>query len=112
MSFITAADLAKAESFRTRVKMAAVRIAGTVLNENVANFGGVQAQKRLALAQAVLRDPDAQVNGFIYPVISNPAIAQVGLDATDGDFEFQVASVWDSVAGVSIADRAPAPTGE
>lgn len=105
MSYIATADLANADSFRTRVKMAAVRVAGTVLGEDIAELGQMQAMKRLDLAQRVLRDPDAVLGSFIYPVVANPQIAAVGLEATDGDLEFQVATVWDAVAGVSIADR-------
>jgi hypothetical protein len=105
VSYIAQADLAQAESFRTRVKMATVQVAGTILNEDVSGFGQVQAMKRLDLAQRVLRDPDATVSGFVYPVVSNAAVAEAGLDAADQDFQFVVASVWDAVAGVSITDR-------
>ena len=105
MSYIARADLAQAASFRTRVKMATVEVAGTILNEDISSFGQVQAMKRLDLAQRVLRDPDATVGGFVYPVVANTAIGNAGLDASDGDFQFVVATVWDAVAGVSIGDR-------
>jgi hypothetical protein len=85
--------------------MATVKVAGTVLAEDPSTLGSIQAQKRLGLAQVVLRDPDAQLPAFIYPVVSNPAIAAAGLDAPDGDLEFQVTQVWDAVAGVTTADK-------
>jgi hypothetical protein len=104
MSFIAAADLAQAASFRTRVKMGTVKVAGTVLDEDTSTMPPAQRDKRLALAQQVLKDPDFTLGSFIYPVISNAVIASSGLDTTDADLEYQITTVWDDVAGVTHAD--------
>jgi hypothetical protein len=67
----------------------------------------IRASKRYLLASDVFRDPENGVRRFIWPVVANPAIAQVGLDATDGDLEYQVAVTWDAVAGVQASELEP-----
>lgn len=104
MSFIATSDLASAASFRTRLTSCIVKVAGTVLDEDQSAHPDPVADKRLTLAQSILREPTAQAQAFIWPVLSNGAIAAAGLDATDADLEYQVTQVWDSLAGVTRAD--------
>lgn len=88
-------DIAQASSFRHRLIACVVKTAGTILNEDNA------APERVALARAAVIDPNSIAERFIWPMLSNPAIAAAGIQASDGDLEFQCAQVWDIVAGVS-----------
>ena len=105
MSYLTTRDLAFAQSFRTRVMVAIVDIAGDVLGEAQGSMTAIHYQKRSDLARNALRDPEPIVSAFIWPVLSNSVIANSGLDTPDGDLAFQVSAVWDAVAGVSAADK-------
>lgn len=107
MAFLNTNDLANAQSFLARVKVALVKQAGVVISENTDQMNANRAMKRYILATDCFRDPDAATRRFIWPVVANPAIAQVGLDAPDTDLEYQVAVVWDSVAGVQLSEQEP-----
>lgn len=87
-------DIAQASSFRHRLIACVVKTAGSVLNESDAPEG------RVALARAAVIDPNSIAERFIWPMLSNPTIAAAGIQATDGDLEFQCAQVWNVVAGV------------
>lgn len=106
MSYLNTSDLVRADSFRARVLVGLVNVAGTVLAENQTEMSTARAEKRTALANNVLRDPEPIVSAFIWPVVSNVTIAQKGLDSSDGELEYQITQVWDIVAGVTNADKA------
>ena len=108
MSFLNTADLANAASFRTRITMALVKVAGYVIGEEQpADRSDAWHDKRSDLARNVLRDPVAIVGAFIWPVLTNGTIIEKGLDSLDSDIEYVVNVLWDTVAGVSREDKAP-----
>lgn len=109
MGFLETADLAAATSFRMRLMACIVKVAGTVQDEDQSNMAGPHGSKRLDLASSVMLDPAAKAPAFIWPVLSNQTIAAAGLDAADGDLEYQVNQVWDHVAGVTRFDKIVAP---
>lgn len=110
MGFLETSDLANAVSFRLRLTSCIVKVAGTILAEDQNSMGKPQGDKRVELASAVMRAPETQVSAFIWPVLSNSTIAGAGLDAADGDIEYQVTQVWDQVAGVTRYDKIVATT--
>lgn len=106
MSFITVSDLAQAASFRTRITVALVTVAGGLVVDAAENsLPPAQRDKRYALAQSVLRDPTAITSAFVWPILANATIAQKGLATDDGEFVFQIVQIWDVVAGVVPADK-------
>lgn len=105
MSYLNTADLAKAASFRARLVSGIVTEAGNVLNESQGTRSNAWEEKRVQLANNVLTDPENKAYAFVWPVLSNVYIAQAGLDAADADIATQIAAMWDTVAGVSTADK-------
>ena len=103
MPFLHTYDLAQSVSFRRRLTPCIAKVAGIVLQ--TADTGKYSLDlKRKELARTVLRDPELASNQFIWPVLSNVSIAGAGLDATDGDIEYQVGEIWNVVAGVNQND--------
>lgn len=88
--------------FNGRVAMSLVMTAQNVKNEAVDAHNRAKHDKRLILANQVLRDPMFTVSKFIYDIASNVAIAEAGpLNSLDGDLDYVIASNWDIKAGVS-----------
>lgn len=110
MGYLETNDLAEATSFRNRLKIALVDVAGDVLAEDPTTTTQAASEKRVTLCNNVLRDPAAMVPAFVWPVLTNPEIASDGLDSTDEQLKDQVNTVWNTVAGVSAADLVE-PTG-
>lgn len=107
MAFLNTYDLAKAASFRPKVTIGMVKVAAQVAVEDTSAMSEGRATKRRALAELCLRQPEHQTDIFVWSVLANPVIAQAGLDASDGDVEYQVNQVFDSLAGVTNAELAP-----
>jgi len=107
VSFINTADLADSASFKARVKVTVATVAVSVWAEDATGMSEQRHDKRLALARAVLASPQQYADLFVWPVLANVTIAQAGLDATDGDLQYQVGQVWDAMAGVTAADLQP-----
>ena len=108
MSFLNIADLANAASFRTRITIALVQAAGTVIGETQPDDrSDVWQDKRVELARNVLRDPVSIVGAFIWPVLTNGDVAAAGLDSPDQDILYVVNVLWDTVAGVTREDKTP-----
>ena len=105
MSYLNTYDLAQASSFRNRLTAAIVNRAGIVITESMDGLGPQQHAKRYGLAVQVLSDPETAMLRFVWPVLANPTIAGKGLDSTDGEIDYQIAQVWDALAGVTAADR-------
>ena len=105
MSYIETADLADASSFRRRLAPCVAQVAGTVVAEEQTGKTQVD-QKRNELARLALRDPVNVANSFVWGVLSNPVIAEAGIEAADGDIEYQVTQMWSTIAGVTAADEA------
>jgi len=105
MSYLNTYDLAQASSFRNRLVSAIVSSAGFIMSESMDGLGPQQHAKRHGLAMEVLNAPEHMVQRFIWPVLANTTIAQKGLDTSDGELNFQIATVWDSLAGVTAQDK-------
>lgn len=101
MSYIDVSDLAEAVSFRTRVKVAIVKAAANIVHESPASYTPARAEKRAALARAILADPAAYTVLFVWPVVANVSIAANGLASSDGDLDYQVSAIFDAMAGVT-----------
>jgi hypothetical protein len=103
MSLIHMSDVANAPSFKNRLIACIVKTAGDVFQEAPHESPAV-ANKRRALADAAMMDPQSVAQRFVWPMLSNPAIAAAGIEATDSDLEYQCAQVWNTVAGVVSTD--------
>lgn len=104
-SYLNINELASSPSFRGRVQAALAVRAAAVLGE--ADKPPAQLEKRQRLARESLTDPASKVNAFIWLVVTNDAIRQAGMDATDPDLEWVIDWAWDQVAGVTPVDRTP-----
>lgn len=96
---IEAAALAKHELFRDRVTVAMLKAAVAVAAE-AASGDARTDDLRGNLATNVLNDPLGHTGRFAWAVVTNPSVADQGLNTPDGDIEFVVASVWNHIAGV------------
>lgn len=105
MSFLNIADLAEANSFKRRMHPAIAKVAGTILTSQPTGRYNVDS-KRQTLARQALRDPSSVATAFVWAVLSNPVIAEKGLDATDGELEYQITVSWNTIAGVTVSDEA------
>lgn len=101
MSYINVNDLAEAESFKIRVKIAIVKAAANVVHEDGSGFSEGRRNKRNAMARGILLDPTTHAQLFVWGVVANPTIAANGLDSPDGDLDYQVSAIFDAMAGVT-----------
>lgn len=101
-------DVANSNSFRQRLTPGIAQTAMQVLQESPGDKPFVY-QKRRELAQRALRDPELVSNEFVWPVLSNAAIAAAGVSAPDGDLLYQISAIWSVVAGVTTDDEAYEP---
>jgi hypothetical protein len=97
--FATRAQVAVDVGFRTRVGIALTRVALRQSDETQPT--PLWTRKRVQLAEAVLRDPQAMANRFALVVASQ----DVPLTATDDELETFVRQAWDAVAGVGVEDK-------
>lgn len=98
-TYLDRAALAKHEGFRDRVRIAMLITAVNVAAE--APSGDQRKDDlRAALATNVLADPVAYTERFSWAAVTNPTVADGGLNSPDGDLEFVMASLWDGIAGV------------
>lgn len=104
MSYIEVNDLAEAQSFKVRVKVAVVNVAATVMAEDRSGMNEARGSKRGSLARAILMAPAQYADLFVWPVVSNPTIAAAGLASPDGDLAYVVTSVFDALAGVEASE--------
>jgi hypothetical protein len=106
-------ELTKNHDLRQRIRMASVQAAFLVLGEDQGTLPAAAYTKRQNLAVKViatagLGTPDDDVaRMFVWAVCQNSAITSP--EATDGDIEFTVSSVWSDCAGVTGADLIPTP---
>ena len=105
MALIEMYDVAQAPSFRNRLIACIVKTAGVVFGEDPGD-NNIVYQKRQTLATEAVTNPEAVAQRFVWPMLSNPSIASSGIEATDGDLEYQAAQVWNTVAGVTPGDTA------
>ena len=97
--FAARAQVATDTQFRARVGIALTRVALQVTGE--AQPKPTWTRKRVSLAEAVLRDPQAMANRFALVVASQ----DVPLTATDTEIEEHVRQAWDAIAGVGLEDK-------
>lgn len=109
MAFLSTAEVANSQTFRARTMVAIVKVAAAVAGEDVSAMGYNRAEKRRTLARTIIQQPEMQVNVWIWVMLANAAIATSGLDAADGDLEFQALAAFDIMAGVTVADQNEAP---
>lgn len=98
-SYLDRAQLATHAGFRSRVQVAMLITAANVASE-AASGDTRKDSLRAALATNVLNDPDGYAIRFAWATVTNPTVAEGGLNAPDGDLEFVIASLWDGIAGV------------
>lgn len=100
MALADQATLARDETFRQRVAVAAV-IAATQIAGEARQDGDYDAyyRAREGLAVDVLSNPEGFAIRFAYAVAANPVITA---DSNDGDLQYTVNSVWDDVAGATM----------
>lgn len=109
MAFLSTAEVANSQQFRARTMVAMVKAAAAVAGENTALMGEARAEKRRSLARAIVQSPESQVSVWVWVMLANGTIAAAGLDASDGDLEFQANSAFDIMAGVTVAEQNEAP---
>lgn len=101
-AFADVAYLAGYPPFVDRVKAAMVKSAVSI-GEESADVTTDWRRLRRALSVNVLTNPDAYAPRFALAVATNAVITK---DSVDGDIEFTVNSVWDSIAGAGPAPAA------
>ena len=94
MGFSEQHGLAQLPGFVERVKMAVVKSAIAVANEDPTTAGHAA---RVRYAQAALANPESVARCMALGVASNPVVSD---KSVDGDIEFTVASMWNAYAGV------------
>jgi len=94
MGFSEQSELANSQAFVDRVKMAMVKCAISVANEDPAT---AYHAARVRYAQAALANPESVARCMALGVASNAVISE---QSSDGDIEFTVASTWNAYAGV------------
>lgn len=110
MTFLKTSELVDSKHLRSRVAATITKVATDVMGEAKGSMTDAQMDKRSALAWNTLLDPVRGTDRFMWAVCVNPTIAAAGIDATDGDLEYVVISVWDDIAGVTTADKTPPAT--
>lgn len=100
MSLATNVSTANDTGFRGRVIGAAVEAAVAISAEG--SVPGDPAARRRVLAYAVLNQPRAHEDRFVWALLSSSVVSQAGALTTDGVLRSTVASVWDALAGVSL----------
>ena len=93
-------DLASWPPFQRRVQAAMVKAATAVGSEPAEQTP--RSQLRRALSVNVFADLEDHTRRFAVAVASNPVITY---ESSDGDIEFTVNSVWDTIAGAPPADN-------
>lgn len=110
--FVDVTETPDATDFRRRVQVAMHKTAVAVQGEAQSALTLQQWQKRAALATTILgtvADADgalvaassAWLDAFALGVVTNASITAA---STDNDIEFQVAAIWDDVAGITGQD--------
>lgn len=94
MSFADQYNLGRDVSFIAKVQMAIIKSAIAIRAEDPET---ADHAKRDILAKRVLEQPDNWAHNFALGVVSNAAITT---EATDGDIEFTVNSIWNAYAGI------------
>ncbi|OXM69621.1 hypothetical protein [Amycolatopsis vastitatis] len=90
------AELASFPPFVRRVQAAVSTAAKDVGAEAQDSNNPARSQLRRALATNVFADPSNYGTRFAWAVATNPVITMA---STDGDVQFTVNSVWDTIAG-------------
>jgi len=94
------AELAELPSFQRRVRAAMISAAKDVAAEAIDPQDPQRSQQRRGLALNVFADVEKYTHVFSIMVSTNPVITATSID---GDLQFTVNSVWDSIAGVPPA---------
>lgn len=102
MAFTDQLALASDQTFRDRVTVAMVTAALNVQGEAETPDHDSFYTKRSALAVGALTSPTLYADRFVWACVVNPAITA---DATDGDIQFTVNSVFSDLAGVRASEE-------
>ena len=79
-----------------RAEIAAITAAQTIYKEDPATVGHAA---RAVLATAVLNNPDAYAQRFLFAVATDPTIVANGAVPTDAQILTAVTNVWNAMAG-------------
>lgn len=110
MEFSEQIELAEDGLFQSRVRQAAITAAVQIMAETPTAGAEGTHQKRTALASRILSDPTGMQRAWAYAVVTNPAITA---ESVDSDIQWTINSLWDAMAGVTVALPAPAtPLGD
>lgn len=102
MAFTDQLALTADQTFRDRVSMAMVIAALNAQGEaEVDGQHDSYYAKRSALAVGALTSPSMYSDRFVWAVAANPA---VNAEATDGDIQFTVNSVFNDLAGIRASE--------
>lgn len=114
MTYLQSGQAANDQDFRLRVQACIFGLAQDVVNEATDTPGH---PARASLAEAIIRSPEDNVDGFAWLCAANSTIAatvsatpvtnadgtvvgtNVEVGAPDGDLQFVCASFWDTVVG-------------
>jgi hypothetical protein len=97
MALIDQANLAVDPAFMARVQMAIVQAALQIVGEELGEDPDL-SYRRQSLGINVLQRPAEMAPQFSWAVAANPAITT---EATDGDIQFTITTVWNDIAGVT-----------
>jgi len=100
-------------TFKTKVEVGILKVAGQVQGEAMAAMTQAQWRKRASLAQNVILGggPLIAADGTVivswvdqFSIVVPSANATITLASSDADIEFQIAASWDDMAGVTGED--------
>lgn len=104
MSLESNYDLAQNDLFRKRIKVAAINAAGNVSSEAFDPAYLSYHQKRSIHATSILNSPDIWVDPYAFACVSRGTLSE---GSTDGDIQFTVNAVFDSLAGIMMSEKPP-----
>lgn len=113
MSFTDQYAVGQDPTFKTKIEVGILKVAGQIQGEGKSTLTQAQWRKRAVLAESVIRGggPVIAVDGTVivswvdqFSIVVPSANATITLSSSDADIEFQITASWDDVAGVTGED--------
>jgi hypothetical protein len=99
-------DLPRIPSFQRKIEVAMMSTARNVTNESINSNYLTYHNKRSELAKSILNGPQ----NYVEPFAKNAAaVGTLSYTSSDGDIQYVVNQIFDSIAGVRNDEKPPAP---
>jgi hypothetical protein len=102
MSLLDSNALANNEQFRARVKVAMVNAAEDISSQEIDSTYQKYHDKRSQHATSILNGPAYWVDSYSYACVAKGLLTEA---SPDGDIQFTVNAVYDSMAGVTMGEK-------